>query len=61
MRRVCFTLQAVPERIEEYRRRHAVALPNGRPDNSMVVLDEVLNLDDQLARIPLSRSEGDCQ
>jgi L-rhamnose mutarotase len=109
MRRVCFTLQVVPERLAEYRRRHAevwpemlaalhasgwhdyslflrddgllvgyfladdldaavaameatdvnrrwqaemapffVNLPDGRPDRSMTVLDEVFNLETQL-------------
>lgn len=120
MRRVCFTLQVVPELIEEYRRRHAevwpdmlralratgwrdyslflrddgllvgtlvtddlgslqaamektnvnalwqadmarffVALPGGRPDNSMVVLTEIFNLDDQLARIENTTESAD--
>ena len=28
MRRVCFTLQVVPEKIDEYRRRHAAVWPD---------------------------------
>ena len=35
--------------------RFFVALPGGRPDNSMVVLTEIFNLDDQLARIEKRR------
>jgi L-rhamnose mutarotase len=56
VRRVCFTLQVDPKRIDEYRRRHAAVWPEmptvdlrgGRPDRGMHVLNEVFNLEDQL-------------
>lgn len=120
MQRVCFTLQVRPDRLEEYRRRHAevwppmlealhaagwhdyslflrgdgllvgvvrthdlaaaqaamertevnrrwqaemarffVDLPGGRPDTGMTVLDEVFNLNAQLARARHSGGDDD--
>lgn len=117
MRRVCFTLQVRPDRLDEYRRRHAAVWPEmltalrdagwrdyslflradgllvgtfltedlaaaqaamaatdvnarwqaemapffeggGRADQTMQVLDEVFNLDEQLAQIAPSTQAG---
>lgn len=57
-RRVCFTLSVDPDRLDEYRTRHAEVWPDmlaaffsgGRADHQMHVLEEVFSLEDQLAR-----------
>ena len=48
MRRICFTLQIDPGRIDEYRRRHAAVWP----EMLVALRDEVFNLDDQLGALP---------
>ena len=53
MRRICFTLQVKPERLEEYRRRHAAVWPDmlaalrsaGWHDYSLFLSDDGLLVD----------------
>ena len=62
MHRVCFQLQVKPERIAEYRRRHAAVWPQmlrALARAGFLTLTEVFNLDDQLAALdaaPTGRS-----
>jgi len=51
VRRIGSTLQVRPDRLEEYRRRHADMaefFEPGRPNQHMHVLSAVFHLDDQL-------------
>jgi L-rhamnose mutarotase len=55
MARYCFLLRVRPERMDEYRRRHAemaafFAELEGAPDEGLVLLDEVFHLEDQLGQ-----------